>query len=62
MPLFQVAFRKTLVCSQQNFVLGVCYSKTSHKTVFRKTSCDTTESPKKAGISTSCTKELLVVV
>jgi hypothetical protein len=47
--LFHSASRKTLrVCSQQNIFPCICFSKTSsHKMVSRKTSHDTTESPKK---------------
>jgi len=42
------------VCSQQNILSHVCFSKTSsHKTAFRKLSHDTLESPTKPEIPTS---------
>ena len=49
MPLFLATFRKTPhVYSQQNFLPCVCFSKKfSRRTVYRKTSHNTTESPKK---------------
>jgi hypothetical protein len=65
-PFFQEASRKTPhVCSQQNILSLVFFSKTSsqvpasakqtssHKKVSRKIPYDTTESPKKPEISTS---------
>jgi len=46
--------KKPRVCSQQNILPRVCFSKTSsHKTGSRKISYDATESPKKPEISTS---------
>lgn len=42
------------VCSQHNTLPRVCFSQTSsQKTVSRKLSCNTTESPKKPEVSTS---------
>ena len=55
MPFPKASSRKTpCLCSPSNILLHVCFSQTSsHKTASRRTSHDTTESPKTPEISMS---------